>query len=97
MSDSGFSKGDPDFIFLSILNNLNVIRLFYIARWAKVQVFWGHKYTQNVEIEKTCAKLSLLGQGAWNYLCIWQVQVWLNKQAGRHAGIGRKKSHQKCT
>jgi len=85
ISDHSFWKGDPDFIFMfnwhfmSILNGLDVIQLFYLVGIsllvAKVWVFLG-KMTHKTSNERKIlagralpyAKLRLFSHCAWNYL-----------------------------
>jgi len=100
---NGFWKGDPDLIFmfnwhlLSILNGLNVIRLFLFgwefptAGGRNVGGFWA-KWPKNVKWEKnTCWEGTSLRQTAsFKPLRVWSVQV--RKKKGRKEG----RSHKKC-
>jgi len=91
--------------FLSILNGLDVIRLFLFARdfstGGEMSGVLGQNDPQNVKWEKivvgralSYAKLRLLSHCAWNYLYPFGLCRCARKKAGRKAG--RKKSHMKC-
>jgi len=107
ISDYGFWKGDPNFIFmfnwhfLSILNGLDVIRLCWdFPKEAKFRGFWGKMTTKTSNERKTLAGralsyaiLSLLSHCAWNYFYPFGLCRCTRKKDRK---AGRKKSHKKC-
>jgi len=104
----GFWKSDPNFIimfngyFLSFLNGLAVIRLFYLADIsllvAKFTAFVGKMTPKTSNKRKTLAgralpyaKLRLLSHCVWNYLYPFGL-CRCARQKGKQEG----RSHKKC-
>jgi len=104
--DCQFWKGDPNFIFMfnwhfmSILNGLDVIRLFLHGwNFRTGAKFWGFRHPKRQIEKNTCWEGTFLRQTAYFEplwvtlsLSVWPMQV--RKKKGRKAG--RKKSHKKC-
>jgi len=106
IADYGFWKGDPDFIFMlnwhfsSILNGLDVIRLFLFG-WdfplgvGKIWMVLGQNDPQNVKWEKnTCWEGTYLRHTAsFEPLCVkLSLAVWPVRVRKKKRQEGRKKS-----